>query len=183
MVAHALWKSEALRVVPWLGGWGGGGGGGGGGLPTFTWRILFITSECWQHFCGITLYGCGGRLWYYVWIMARQTVSFFLLSMTGKECCEILLLRMISPQQLTLYFLHVKIINTHIVIKKYMYLTSSLGFQAASIWGYDIPFQPPCMYSSSGFDINTSQVRYLMRGINGEKLGLKCLNVWKILTI
>ena len=28
-----------------------------------------------------------------------------------------------------------------------------------------------------------SQVRYLMRGINGEKLGLKCLNVGKILTI
>ena len=27
------------------------------------------------------------------------------------------------------------------------------------------------------------QVRYLMRGINGEKLGLKCLNVGKILTI
>ena len=27
------------------------------------------------------------------------------------------------------------------------------------------------------------QVRYLMRGINGEKLGLTCLNVGKILTI
>ena len=27
------------------------------------------------------------------------------------------------------------------------------------------------------------QVRYLMRGINGEKLGLKCLNVGNILTI
>ena len=27
------------------------------------------------------------------------------------------------------------------------------------------------------------QIRYLMRGINGEKLGLKCLNVGKILTI
>ena len=30
---------------------------------------------------------------------------------------------------------------------------------------------------------NDEQVRYLMRGINGEKLGLKCLNVGKILTI
>ena len=32
-------------------------------------------------------------------------------------------------------------------------------------------------------DITMWQVRYLMRGINGEKLGLKCLNVGKILTI
>ena len=30
---------------------------------------------------------------------------------------------------------------------------------------------------------NSIQVRYLMRGINGEKLGLKCFNVGKILTI
>ena len=32
-------------------------------------------------------------------------------------------------------------------------------------------------------DTEIKQVRYLMRGINGEKLGLKCLNVGKILTI
>ena len=32
-------------------------------------------------------------------------------------------------------------------------------------------------------DICLWQVQYLMRGINGEKLGLKCLNVGKILTI
>ena len=31
-------------------------------------------------------------------------------------------------------------------------------------------------------DLIAVQVRYLMRGINGEKLGLKCLNVGKILT-
>ena len=31
--------------------------------------------------------------------------------------------------------------------------------------------------------IQVLQVRYLMRGINGETLGLKCLNVGKILTI
>ena len=36
---------------------------------------------------------------------------------------------------------------------------------------------------NSSCDINITQVRYLMRGINGEKLGLKCLNVGKILTI
>ena len=39
-----------------------------------------------------------------------------------------------------------------------------------------------CMRIKSGHQIRI-QVRYLMRGINGEKLGLKCLNVGKILTI
>ena len=38
-------------------------------------------------------------------------------------------------------------------------------------------------FLSSGWWPNNRQVRYLMRGINGEKLGLKCLNVGKILTI
>ena len=39
----------------------------------------------------------------------------------------------------------------------------------------DIAPRPP--WAST--DVRQSQVRYLMRGINGGKLGLKCLNVGK----
>ena len=39
------------------------------------------------------------------------------------------------------------------------------------------------MFEDSGSNEPEQQVRYLMRGINGEKLGLKYLNVGKMLII
>ena len=74
--------------------------------------------------------------------------------------------------------------------EKWVYISSEV--RSFDVGNLDIWVTWPRNLAAIGFatfryvgklDIWGNQVRYLMRGINGEKLGLKCLNVGKILTI